>query len=86
MAGYSGTPLAKKLGITPGIAILAINAPKDYRAILGALPKGVSILAKSEAGEAQLVHLFVRSLKELDDLILDARRAMTTDGALWVSW
>src|SRR5687768_13640392 len=68
MAGYSGTPLAQKLGIKPEMNVLAVNAPKDYRAILGALPKGVSILAKSEAGEAQLVHLFVRSLKELDDL------------------
>ena len=86
MAGYSGTPLAQKLGIKPGMKVLAVNAPKDYRAILGALPKDVSILAKPEACEAQLVHLFVRSLKELDDLLMDARRAMATDGAIWVSW
>ena len=86
MAGYSGTPLPQKLGIKPGMKVLAVNAPKDYRAILGALPEGVSILAKSEACEAQLVHLFVRSLKEFDDLFSDARRAMATDGAIWVSW
>jgi hypothetical protein len=86
MAGYSGTPLAQKLGIKPGMNVLALGAPKDYRGILGALPKGVSILATSEAGEAQLVHLFARSLEELDDLLPDARRAMATDGALWVSW
>jgi Protein of unknown function (DUF3052) len=86
MAGYSGTPLAQKLGIRPGMKVLAVNAPKDYRAILGALPEGVSILAKSEACEVQLVHLFVRSLKEFDDLFSDARRAMATDGAIWVSW
>ena len=86
MPGYSGTPLAQKLGIKPGMNVLAINAPKDYRALLGTLPKDVSILAKAETAEAQLVHLFVRSLKELDDLLLDARRAMATDGAIWVSW
>lgn len=86
MAGYSGTPLAQKLGIKPDMNVVAVNAPKDYRAILGALPKGVSILAKAESCEAQLVHLFVRSLKELDDLLPDARKAMATDGAIWVSW
>jgi hypothetical protein len=86
MAGYSGTPLAQKLGIKPGMNVLAVNAPKDYRAILGALPKDVSILAKAEPAEAQLVHLFVRSLKEFDELFFDARRAMATDGAMWVSW
>ena len=86
MAGYSGTPLAQKLGITPDMTVLVVNAPKDYRSILGALPKGVSILAKTESNRAQLVHLFVRSLKELDDLLPDARKAMATDGAIWVSW
>ena len=86
MAGYSGTPLAQKLGIKPAINVLAVNAPKDYRAILGALPKDVSILTKAEASEAQIVHLFVRSLKELDDLLADARKAMAIDGAIWVSW
>ena len=86
MAGYSGTPLAQKLGIKPGTNVFAVNAPKDYRAILGDLPKDVSILKKAESSEAQLVHLFVRSLKELDDLLPDARKAMATDGAIWVSW
>ena len=86
MAAYSGTPLAQKLGIKPGMNVLAINAPKDYGALLGGLPKGVSILAKAERSEAQLVHLFVRSLAELDDLLPEARRAMATDGAIWVSW
>jgi Protein of unknown function (DUF3052) len=86
MAGYSGTPLAQKLGIKPGMIVLAVNAPKDYAALLGALPKDVSILAQAEPGEAQFVHLFARSLKELDDLLPDARKAMATDGAIWVSW
>ena len=86
MAGYSGTPLAQKLGIKPGMNLLAINAPKDYRTILGALPKDASILTRAEPGEAQMVHLFVRSLKELDDLLVDARHAMAIDGAIWVSW
>jgi len=86
MAGYSGTPLAQKLGIKPGMNVLAINAPEDYASLIGPLPDDASILAKAEPGEAELVHLFVRSLKELDDLLPDARKAMALDGALWVSW
>jgi hypothetical protein len=86
MVGYSGTPLAQKLGIKPGMNILAINAPDDYAALIAPLPEDVSILTSAETGEAQFVHLFARSLTEFDDLLPEARRAMAIDGALWVSW
>lgn len=85
-AGYSGTPLAKKLGIKPGTTILTIDAPKDYAALIGALPSGVSIVAKTRPGAAEMVHLFVPSLAALDKQLPQARRAMTRDGAIWVSW
>ncbi len=85
-AGYSGTPLAKKLGLKPAMKILALNAPKDYRAWLAPLPQGVSFLAKAPRNGAQFVHLFVASRAELDKGLPMARRAMTKDGALWVSW
>ena len=74
MAGYSGTPLARKLGIKEGSRVLAIGAPKDY---------AFTTVAK---GPADIVHLFVTSLAELDKQLPRARKAITTDGALWVSW
>ena len=74
MAGYSGTPLAKKLGIKDGSRVLAIGAPTDY---------AFATVAK---GPAEIVHLFVTSLAELDKQLSKARKAMTTDGAMWVSW
>jgi hypothetical protein len=74
MAGYSGTPLAKKLGIKHDSRVLALGAPKDY---------AFATVAK---GPADIVHVFVTSLAELDRLLPRARKAMTTDGALWVSW
>jgi hypothetical protein len=74
MAGYSATPLAKKLGIKDDSRVLAIGAPKDY---------AFATVAK---GPADIVHLFVTSLAELDKQLPRARKAMTTDGALWVSW
>ena len=86
MAGYSGTPLAQKLGIKAGMTILAMSEPGDYAALLGPLPTGTSIVAKSKPGEAEMVHLFVPSLLALQKQLPLARRAMTTDGALWVSW
>jgi len=51
--GYSGTPLAKKLGIKPGTAILTIDAPNNYRTLLSPLPTGVAIVTKSKPGEAR---------------------------------
>ena len=83
MAGYSETPLAKKLGIKPGMALYAIAAPKDYRALLGI---DAPFAAKPPKGGADFVHLFVTSLAELDKQLPRARLAMKPDGMLWVSW
>lgn len=86
MAGYSGTPLAQKLGIKPGSTVLALNAPKDYAALLAPLPDGVAIVAKPNKSGANIVHLFVVSSAEFERDLPNARAAMTTDGAMWVSW
>ena len=86
MAGYSGTPLAKKLGIKPGSRILTLAAPKAYRTWLGPLPFDVSFLAKPSREGADIVHLFVPSMSNFKKCLPRARRAMKKDGALWVSW
>lgn len=77
MAGYSGTPLATKLGIKSGSAVVLMNAPKAYAL------KGVTFAKK---GPADIVHVFVTSLAELEKYLPRARKAMKTDGAIWVSW
>lgn len=86
MPGYSGTPLAKKLGIKDGTNVLTLNAPKDYARLIAPLPKTASIVAKAPKAGAEIVHLFVTSLAELDKQLPSARKAMTIDGAIWVSW
>jgi hypothetical protein len=86
MAGHSGTPLAKKLGIKPGDMILAIGAPKHYRDWLAPLPHGASIVSKSRPGECAIVHLFAPVMADVERHLAPARKAMKTDGALWVSW
>ncbi len=86
MAGYSGTPLAKKLGLKPGTKLLAINAPKDYRALIEPLPDDVAISAKPGKASRDIVHLFVTSVAEFERDLPKARAAMSIDGAVWVSW
>src|SRR5665213_10585 len=86
MAGYSGTPLIKKLGIKPGMKILALDALKDYAKILVALPAGAIIVSKSPKSGSNIVHLFVTSFAEYEKQLPRARKAMTVDGAIWVSW
>jgi hypothetical protein len=85
-AGYSGTPLAKKLGIKPDARLLAVNAPKNYRALLEPLPEGVKIAAKPSKDGADIVHVFATSLAEFQRELPKARAAMKIDGAIWVSW
>jgi len=79
MAGYSGTPLAQKLGIKPGHTVLIINAPAEYREWLGELPD-VTFAAKVPKHGADVVHVFVTLLAELDKQMPRARAAMTKDG------
>jgi hypothetical protein len=86
MVGYSGTPLAKKLGIKPGGIVFPINAPKDYRSWLAPLPDDVVFATKPPKSGADIVHLFAASLADFDKLLPVARKAMKTDGAIWVSW
>ena len=79
-------PLAQKLGIKPGNSIFVISAPKDYVTLLGPLPDGARIVTKAPQGGAALVHLFAKTMAQLQAGLPKARAAMTIDGMIWVSW
>lgn len=85
MAGYSGTPLPKKLGIKPGAAVALVDAPDDFAATLGPLPDGVR-LRRGARGPAQVVLLFARSQADLARRFPAATRALADPGALWLAW
>lgn len=85
MAGYSGTPLVKKLGIKPGFRIHCINQPSHYFRLLGRMPDDVRIL-KRAANSIDFMHGFVTSVKALDALVSKATRCLARNGMLWVSW
>src|SRR5690606_1728586 len=63
-AGYSGTPLPKKLGLKAGIRVHVSGAPMDYEALIGGWPADVVVLG-SRGAELDFVHVFVRAQKEL---------------------
>jgi hypothetical protein len=85
MAGYSGTPLPKKLGIRAGAAVALIDAPEGFAATLGELPEGVT-LRRAARGPAQVVVLFARSRAGLGRRFPAAARATADPGALWLAW
>ena len=85
MAGYSGTPLAQKLGIKPGHEVVTIGAPTGYRKLLAPLPKGVLFRQEAARGVG-FIHLFVSDGKTLEKELKRLRRLLADTGTLWVSW
>jgi hypothetical protein len=85
MAGYSGTPLSKKLGIKPGHALHVIDAPAGYRALLAPLPDGVSFVARL-SDSVDVVHIFVTKASTLATVLPRIRKQMRGDASVWVSW
>lgn len=85
MAGYSETPLAKKLGIKAGFAVFADGAPADYVSLLAPLPDDVKFVNKLTSA-VDLIHLFTKSAAEFDAKLRVWRHAMKPDGTIWISW
>jgi len=85
MAGYSGTPLAKKLGINADAKVFADGAPSDYASLLAPLPDGVTFVNKL-TNSVDVVHLFTKSASELDAKLRRWREAIKPDASIWISW
>jgi hypothetical protein len=84
-AGYSGKPLAQKLGIKGGHKMAVINAPENYEQILGALPENV-VTIQSLDGPLDLVHFFTTERRELEDRFPALKQSIAKNGMLWISW
>ncbi len=85
MAGYSGTPLPKKLGIVDGTRLALISAPEGFEATLGGLPPGVSITEQAR-GRLDVIVFFATRRRELERRFPVFARALVPDGGLWVGW
>jgi hypothetical protein len=85
MAGYSGTPLAKKLGIKEQFKVLVVGAPEDYRTLLEPLPASVQFVFKPDAS-IDIAHLFTSKRSELSAALVNYRKKLSSEAAVWVSW
>ena len=83
--GYSGTPLAKKLGYKPGARVAAVGAPANYQALLAPLPEGLE-LGTRVGKSTDIVHFFTTSKAELAGKLADWLELLPADAAIWVSW
>lgn len=85
MAGYSGTPLIKKLGIKEQSRIAFINAPKDFQTYLGPLPEGAEVV-KRLTKPLDLVLLFVTTERMLASDFARLSEKLATNGMIWIAW
>jgi hypothetical protein len=84
-AGYSGTPLVRKLGIKPGARLGLIGAPDGFEALLEGLPVGVAV-RRSARGRLDVIVAFFTDASALARRFDALRGALEPDGGLWVAW
>ncbi len=83
--GYSGTPLAKKLGIKEASHVLLVGAPKELPKLLAPLPKSVSF-ENTRLEATDIVHVFSTKRADLAKRLATFRKSMRSDAMIWVSW
>ena len=84
-AGYSGTPLPRKLGIKPRSRLGLIGAPHDFDQVLGELPPGVTVHRRVR-GSFDVLVIFVQKRSELERRLPALKQALDQAGGLWVAW
>ncbi len=86
MAGYSGTPLVKKLGIKAGAAVLLVNPPEGFLKTLGPLSADAEIISPRSRESLDVVLLFANSQKKLRQEFARLAARLKPAGGLWVCW
>lgn len=84
MPGYSGTPLARTLGVGSGARVLTIGAPSDLESWLAPIPDGASIGARFRTADIALV--FAVTATDMKRGVERARKAIPPDGTVWLCW
>jgi hypothetical protein len=84
-AGYSGTPLVRKLGIKPEARLGLIGAPDGFDAVLGELPPGATVRRRVQ-GVFDVILVFVRARSELQRRLPALKATLAQNGGLWVAW
>jgi hypothetical protein len=85
MAGYSETPLAKKLGIKENFRVALVGAPDGFRKELGELPPGVSFVTSVQS-QLDLILFFAKTQSQLNQNFSRLAAKLAPAGMLWISW
>jgi hypothetical protein len=85
VAGYSSTPLAKKLGIKEGSRIGLVNAPRGFRSELGELPENVEFVARL-TNSLDIILFFVLTQRELARDFSKLAKKLVSNGMIWIAW
>ena len=85
MAGYSGTPLVKKLGIKENFKIRIIHPPVNYFDLLSDLPPNTRNI-KDTTIKKNFIHYFAKDSKEINDMLPELKKEIEKDGMIWISW
>jgi hypothetical protein len=83
-AGYSGTPLAKKLGIKAGFAMKLINAPEHYFTLFTDLPGDLNL--NNDTSKKDFIHFFTKEEAEYLQKLPELKEQIKANGIIWVSW
>lgn len=86
MAGYSGTPLVKKLGFKEGFRAALVNPPQGFQSELVPLPNDVKIITGPLPKRLDLILLFVESQQALKKEFPRLARKLADNGMLWIAW
>lgn len=84
-AGYSQTPLAKKLGLKEGFKVRIIDPPDYYFSLFSDLPVTLQFLS-SKKEKKDFIHYFVKEAKALREHIVSLKNEIETNGMIWISW
>lgn len=84
-AGYSGTPLVRKLGIREGARVAVVAAPDDFAETLGELPDDVVVITRPRGGSDVVVAFFTRR-RDIERRLATLRKAIEPAGGLWIAW
>lgn len=87
MAGYSGTPLAKKLGIKENALVVLVGAPPGFAKTLDPLPEGARVTsALPKKGELDVAIVFAKTKKDLERGLAAAKKKMAQNAGIWLAW
>ncbi len=86
MAGYSPTPLVRKLGIKSNDIVLLINGPDHFDQLIGDWSENVKKVSSEESNDINFIILFTQEMAELETMFPQLKARLKKGGSLWISW